>query len=405
MKIHKFDVNTNETFVAYSFVTRAVFGINQGGEIPNTIRLNHYPTERQIAAASFANAFAQMPDIEANSRDNTLEDEIALEDDVALDDEIALDDEDAFFNGFVVSSMINLIAITALPAVCGIKLADFLASKHPEFLRQSLATFEWLSLFTSLVIASKDVQATELSLQQKEEPTHARAKVKDFSYPEVVKLVSIKGACSGTIIAKNAVLTAAHCVGSLKKKDVPSLVIRAQSAENENVASRFTYRAAEIKFHQDFRANAFNSGKDFAVVFINEAFPVSSIHPLPSLADCNQRIKHGLHFDCIALGFGIMNDEDIETQKRKIRLLARRENQDSIRAIYPKDRRLGPCQGDSGGPLFTADGNIQVGVMSFYKHRGADVCGKTIRISTYGNLCEQLSWVQHQLIKNQLNLA
>lgn len=165
----------------------------------------------------------------------------------------------------------------------------------------------------------------------------------------VVRVEIVTGAnrlslCSGTMIAPNAVLTAAHCFNE-----------RALLVQIE-VAGR-AYPASRVTLHPDFRQGSGALINDAAIIRL-----VSS----PGLPTLPIGISRAVRSDDIVsiFGFGVDEDEDGDVLRSG---QSRVDNvtTEHIQVIYDGNGS-NTCQGDSGGPALIAINGQQtvVGVTS-----------------------------------------
>lgn len=156
-----------------------------------------------------------------------------------------------------------------------------------------------------------------------------------------------KGACTGTLVARNVVLTAAHCLEEFDGNDGRLL-------EGESIMVDFPivqegkvtgYRHVEGEAYWHTSRDILNlTGNDFGLIRLKT--PVSDITPIP-LASRGP----GLGDTMTAVGYGTTNCAFI---------FSRGENHGTQRE---KSYRWGgpvyaTCPGDSGGPHFNANGEV-----------------------------------------------
>jgi secreted trypsin-like serine protease len=182
-------------------------------------------------------------------------------------------------------------------------------------------------------------------------------------------------ACGGSLIDRDSVLTAAHCVH-------PSLVgneIRVNLVVGRTVLSQ---NQGQVRFVTDaFRHPRYNSqinsSYDAAVLKLESA--VTGIQPI-KLATANQNNLENPGHKLTVAGWGTTSEggNHVEDRMRQVRVPVVSDSR--ARRAYsslPTDAEYFPslmvaagkkgkdsCQGDSGGPLFDSGSRTQVGITS-----------------------------------------
>jgi secreted trypsin-like serine protease len=196
-------------------------------------------------------------------------------------------------------------------------------------------------------------------------------------------VVQIKGPggtqCTGTVIAKRLVLTAAHCFlagrGDYKIR-----------ALNPKFRFRFAM-ATQVAVHPDFDVRALGTGaplNDLALLRADRDFPdwLVPVALASSVPGDNQFV------DVVAAGYGMNRDRRVASAGtlREMHFAMLDKVYDPSKQLFlidregklkPRTARTGVCRGDSGGPVFrrTASGTVLVGVISaVIAGRGYD-CG------------------------------
>lgn len=178
---------------------------------------------------------------------------------------------------------------------------------------------------------------------------------------------SAAGFCSGIVIGRTSVLTAAHCVP--QGADVR---IHYRDAEGAPVL----LPVSRVLRHPGYRADAIakrEKSVDLAVITMTQ--------PLPdrfSAATIGEpgAVTAGTSFR--VAGFGVTREGDGKSsgQLREATLVARTPLSSVLLwAEDPRRQGLGACTGDSGGPVFQADGGAVVALTLWASGPGAAQCG------------------------------
>ncbi|XP_076177043.1 phenoloxidase-activating factor 2 isoform X2 [Ptiloglossa arizonensis] len=230
-------------------------------------------------------------------------------------------------------------------------------------------------------------------------------------FPWMVALLSVQSdgkylfQCGGSLIAENAVLTAAHCVLKLVAR------VGQFNLENQPKDQPAPYRDANVKTavtHPLF----YNGGlfNDIAVLILDKPFN-RSVNSIPVCIP-----RQGSIFPagsrCLATGWGknsFGGAYQKELRKVEVPLVDRTDCQNRLRTT-----KLGPyfqlhvsfmcaggeqnrdtCRGDGGGPLVcpTATGQyLQAGIVSW-----GIGCGESNIPAVYTNVAQYSQWIDQQL--------
>ncbi len=178
---------------------------------------------------------------------------------------------------------------------------------------------------------------------------------------------SAAGFCSGIVIGRTSVLTAAHCVP--QGADVR---IHFREAEGAPVL----IPATRILRHPGYRADAIEKRErsiDLAVVTV--AQPLPDRFSAAIIGDPGA-VTAGTMFRFV--GFGVTREGDGKSsgQLREATLAARKPlSAVLLWAEDPHHQGLGACTGDSGGPVFETSGDTIVALTLWATGSGAAQCG------------------------------
>lgn len=219
--------------------------------------------------------------------------------------------------------------------------------------------------------------------------------------------------CTGTLIARNIVLTAAHCIAEDGIKAIAVIF----ATDDSKVTKDEVRYAVDGTIHQDFLKGVDQSSNtdttawnDLAILKLSADAPVEfKTARLPaSINDVNLLPKSKVTLS----GFGITNAvvrrvvKDKKGNQRILELpssgsgvlrkidgiLVKQMSADKKEIILDQSKSKGACHGDSGGPAFvqTADGStMQVGVTS----RGTNKLGNCDESAIYTNVAAHLPWI------------
>jgi hypothetical protein len=185
------------------------------------------------------------------------------------------------------------------------------------------------------------------------------------------------GFCSGVVLTRTIILTAAHCVANASDTRVylpgqPLLLL------------------SRIAKHPDFHADAPRTRSrsiDLALVEIAEPLPVEFAAPPFAGA---QRYEAGTAFDIA--GFGVSREDDAKTSGAlRLGHVALRAPLSSVLLwLDDPQHETGACTGDSGGPVFTEDGKLAA-IIAFAEGLGSRRCG---RLTQAVLVPPHLGWIQ-----------
>lgn len=212
--------------------------------------------------------------------------------------------------------------------------------------------------------------------------------------PHVVMVLSREGtrhgACTGTILARDVVLTAAHCVAGTKQ------VVVAYPEAGSHVLQRVTSRAIHPGFSGKARVSL-----DLALIRLESPLPARFI-PLPF---DRGEVEHRVGATHLIAGYGLQREGD-ETSAGTLRSAT----VGVLPRLFPRFLRIGTspsadlsdiaiCTGDSGGPVLTTGfgSRTVVGVVygreSFGDARSCGTIGQAVR------LAPQAGWIDQTLAR------
>jgi hypothetical protein len=212
----------------------------------------------------------------------------------------------------------------------------------------------------------------------------------------VVMLAGQSGFCSGAAIARDLVLTAAHCV--LTGTDYKLVVFEGQGFEGKGKPTLKSI--ARLVRHPQFDAEAVRRHRTTAdVALLKFAEPVSNA-PVP-LGPAGLKVAPGDAFLVAGYGLATPGDGRSGGTVRTATLVATGQPGTlQIRLMDPatKNERagLGACVGDSGGPVFTNAGGALavIGVVSWSTGpKNAEGCGGLTGVTP---LTRYQAWIVEQ---------
>ena len=188
--------------------------------------------------------------------------------------------------------------------------------------------------------------------------------------------------CGGTLIDKDSVLTAAHCLGNPKPDKLQVVIGRTALSQNRGQLRSVSRRFIHPRYSGNERAEVY----DAAV--LNLSRPLKSIKPIKLATAKQNNLEKPAHILTTA-GWGVVKQRPGPFDVRTFRMhevsvpvvsdsRAKRAYQSQGLKYLPSlhvaagKKGNGPCFGDSGGPLFDSGSRTQVGITSY----GAGGCGQ-----------------------------
>lgn len=171
--------------------------------------------------------------------------------------------------------------------------------------------------------------------------------------------------CTANVIARDVLLTAAHCVDKPEK-------LRIYWPGGD-----LLQEVRQVVTHPQFRPNAPKTRElsiDLAMVRANVPLPARFI-PIP--IDWDARIEANTRF--LVAGYGLTHEGDPRAVgKLHAAILTVREplSRILIWAVDPSKKGLGACTGDSGGPFLSNSGKTLAGITVWSQGAGKSLCGE-----------------------------
>ncbi|KAJ5665517.1 trypsin-like cysteine/serine peptidase domain-containing protein [Penicillium maclennaniae] len=214
-------------------------------------------------------------------------------------------------------------------------------------------------------------------------------------FPYQVSLQTSSHKCGGSIIDKDHILTAAHCVDGLSADR-----LRIRAGSNQHASGGKLVKVAKVTQHSEFDAKTIKN--DIAVLKLASSLEfgstISAVE-LPSSADDTPQVGTR----CSVTGWGstsagggsipanllVAYVNIVDHEKCVEEYVDRHQVDDSMICAGVKFGGKDACQGDSGGPLVDSSTKKQVGVVSW-----GFGCGKHSHDGVYASTAAYLDWIQ-----------
>lgn len=203
----------------------------------------------------------------------------------------------------------------------------------------------------------------------------------DSSVPLMPKCVHATGACTGTLIREDVILTASHCVSNLLKD------LKAPGCDSTLAPPQYSFEVDLIGAARGMRvvatAKAFahpmfapsmcteppsvSKWNDIALVFLKDPVKGVPLQKLARPADAAALLKEGSKVRIVGYGKSKIDDDKTAGVQRVGTATLVKVGDSEIQAGQMGEQQA--CQGDSGGPVFAnpdgpPDQLVQIGVAS-----------------------------------------
>ncbi|KAJ5367040.1 trypsin-like cysteine/serine peptidase domain-containing protein [Penicillium brevicompactum] len=219
----------------------------------------------------------------------------------------------------------------------------------------------------------------------------------EFPYQVSIQTTSHK--CGGSIIDKDHILTAAHCVNGLSAEK-----LRVRAGSIQHTSGGTLAKVAQITQHAEYDEKAIKN--DIAVLRLASSLEFGSAIAaveLPSSADDTPETGT----KCSVTGWGSTSQGGsslprnlqvayvniVDHEKCAKEYADRHEIDDSEICAGVRGGGNDSCQGDSGGPLVDTGSKKQVGVVSF-----GFGCAQANRDGVYASTAAYLDWIQGAIL-------
>ena len=217
-----------------------------------------------------------------------------------------------------------------------------------------------------------------------------------------LEMASGTSMCTGTLIAPDVVMTAAHCTNRLSASDV-TVVFGTDLTQGYD----YLREASEVLTHPSY--SGLNLSNDIALVRLRTPAP-AEIQPIPYLPDHLGLTPSDEGAEIEFSGFGLDENGNYQVKKRvdgTVALVCEGPRGCSLSgagsvavnafAYYQPTSVGGPCSGDSGGPAFLIrDGREYVVGITSYGDNACTNYGVSTNASAFSNFIEEFLGVAQE---------
>lgn len=246
-----------------------------------------------------------------------------------------------------------------------------------------------------LLISCLQAEPSPIALSHEGFPIVQGEPADPSDYPSTVALTDPKGDafCSGTLIGKNVVITAAHCLDGTPAEEIRVVYGFAVPAEAPDFALR---EVSQTIIHPDYDSDpptdvyGMGESNDVGLVVLKDPIEDGVVTPVlpPSLVEQELTPNRLVHI----VGFGVT---DMATQSSGV----------LYKAITPHVRHIewemlagrpgepDTCYGDSGGPAYVVTGGVLhlAGITSRAYAKAVNPCGEA---TIYSLAPAHLAWIE-----------
>ena len=206
-------------------------------------------------------------------------------------------------------------------------------------------------------------------------------------HTHVIMIVSDRGSlCSGIVMDRRTVLTAAHCVFA-----AGSYRLHWRDEAGQPVLAE----PARISLHPDFHADAAKTRQrsvDLAVITSKDDLPIS-FTPSPLMPATTPPPEKGTALTIVGYGLTREHDPNSAGVLNTVTLPVIMPYGQGRILVWLGNSQAGACAGDSGGGIFTADGRLMA-ITVWSEGQGKNLCGAL----TQGLLiAPQRAWIAKQV--------